>query len=376
MSLQDPQQVYPLLWKAIRSTLPLDSCWQTRHATTTTKTLSVLQQYFSRTQQQQQQQQQQQPKHCIILVDELDAMMNKNQKVLYNLFEWPTRPNSRLVLIGIANTMNLPEQMQQRVFSRISTKNQIFKSYSVEQVKEIVECRLDDEQVRYVFTEEAIEMAARKVASVSGDIRRALHMCRRAAEICLQRYLGRQQGRQQQQQQYQQQRPMVTIEDVNRAAKEFTENYQITTLESASVNEQLLCIAVATHSLQNKIDQVDVVDVVTRFQQLQRQRSLRDNLKLQTTTTSQLLEMCEQLSSLGLLLLKCPHTNGSVGVLEALSVLDGSGSAALHTVSSCGVCCRCGNLLPQQLQVNLSPQDIAYALRNNSLASQLQRLTS
>lgn len=36
-------------------------------------------------------------------------------QVLYNLFEWPTRANSRLVVVGIANTMDLPERLLPKV---------------------------------------------------------------------------------------------------------------------------------------------------------------------------------------------------------------------------------------------------------------------
>ena len=39
----------------------------------------------------------------IVLVDELDALMNRKQDVLYNLFDWAVQPNSGLVITGIAN---------------------------------------------------------------------------------------------------------------------------------------------------------------------------------------------------------------------------------------------------------------------------------
>ena len=48
----------------------------------------------------------------VILVDELDALMTKKQTLLYNLFDWPCHQNSRLLVISIANTMDLPERMQ------------------------------------------------------------------------------------------------------------------------------------------------------------------------------------------------------------------------------------------------------------------------
>ena len=39
---------------------------------------------------------------------------------MYNLFDWPTRRNARLVVLAIANTTDLPEKnMKNRVASRL-----------------------------------------------------------------------------------------------------------------------------------------------------------------------------------------------------------------------------------------------------------------
>ena len=48
----------------------------------------------------------------VVLIDELDALVTKKQTLLYNLFDWPCNQNSRLLIIAIANTMNLPELFQ------------------------------------------------------------------------------------------------------------------------------------------------------------------------------------------------------------------------------------------------------------------------
>lgn len=56
------------------------------------------------------------------------------QTVLYNLFEWPSRPNARLVVVGIANTMDLPERCMPRVSSRL-TSRLTFPAYTRKQVR-------------------------------------------------------------------------------------------------------------------------------------------------------------------------------------------------------------------------------------------------
>ena len=51
----------------------------------------------------------------VLLVDEMDLLLTRTQRVLYNLMEWPLRKGSRLAVIGIANTMDLPERFLPRI---------------------------------------------------------------------------------------------------------------------------------------------------------------------------------------------------------------------------------------------------------------------
>jgi origin recognition complex subunit 1 len=53
-------------------------------------------------------------------MDELDQLVTAKQDVIYNFFNWPTLANSNLVVIAVANTMDLPERvMTGRVRSRL-----------------------------------------------------------------------------------------------------------------------------------------------------------------------------------------------------------------------------------------------------------------
>jgi origin recognition complex subunit 1 len=116
----------------------------------------------------------------VLMVDELDLLVTRNQSVLYNLFDWPTRKNSRLVVVGIANTMDLPERLLPRINSRLGLHRVNFQPYTQQQLQQIIKARLSG---LAAFKDKAVELASRKVAAVSGDVRRALELCRRAAEI-------------------------------------------------------------------------------------------------------------------------------------------------------------------------------------------------
>lgn len=158
----------------------------------------------------------------VVLLDELDALVNKTQDIMYNFFNWTTYENAKLIVIAVANTMDLPErQLGNKVSSRIGFTRIMFTGYTYEELKKIIEFRLkgmnnsffyentktgsayimEDVQeeelpshikkVQLRMTDDAIEIASRKVASVSGDARRALKVCKRAAEIAEQHYMAK-----------------------------------------------------------------------------------------------------------------------------------------------------------------------------------------
>ncbi|KAJ3100776.1 Origin recognition complex, subunit 1 [Phlyctochytrium planicorne] len=114
-------------------------------------------------------------KPIILLLDELDMLVTKTQSVIYNFLDWPRRPGSPLIVVGIANTMDLPERVfTQKINSRVGSKRVPFKAYSVEELMRIIQSRTGHSPL---FQKDAIEFCARKVAGISGDARRALDIC-------------------------------------------------------------------------------------------------------------------------------------------------------------------------------------------------------
>lgn len=92
----------------------------------------------------------------------MDLLCTKRQDVVYNLLDWPSKANANLVVVTIANTMDLPERILiGRVSSRLGLTRLTFPTYTFQQLEEIVLSRLkgfDD-----AFSGETIQLVARYV---------------------------------------------------------------------------------------------------------------------------------------------------------------------------------------------------------------------
>lgn len=116
----------------------------------------------------------------VLLLDELDQLMTSGQQLMYNFFNWPSLPHSRLIVLAVANIMDLPERMlSNKISSRVGLTRIQFPGYTHTELKEIVTQRLGDD-CGQLIVDEAIEYATRKVAGVGGDARRVLDFIRQA----------------------------------------------------------------------------------------------------------------------------------------------------------------------------------------------------
>ncbi|TYZ66138.1 hypothetical protein PybrP1_005689, partial [[Pythium] brassicae (nom. inval.)] len=120
----------------------------------------------------------------VVLIDEMDFLLAGKNEVLYNLLEWQTFATAKLLIIGIANTMDLPERLAPKIRSRLGGHRITFPPYSKSQLEEIIEQRLAQLDV---FSKEAIQVCAKSLAHKSGDVRQALAVCRKAVEVCIRR---------------------------------------------------------------------------------------------------------------------------------------------------------------------------------------------
>lgn len=128
----------------------------------------------------------------VVVLDEIDHLLTKDQEILYSIFEWSLAKSSRLILIGIANALDLTDRFLPRLKAR-NLKPQLlpFRPYDAAQIAQVITTRLrsllpagapDKNYVPYVHPA-AIQLCSRKVAAHTGDLRKAFDMCRRGLEL-------------------------------------------------------------------------------------------------------------------------------------------------------------------------------------------------
>ena len=123
----------------------------------------------------------------LLVLDEVDQLDSMNQSVLYTVFEWPALQSSTLALVGIANNLDLTDRVLPRLHVSAAYMPTLlhYPPYTKQQIINILSARLKEEETgtHPVVTPRAISYLAGKISSLSGDIRKALDVCRRAIEL-------------------------------------------------------------------------------------------------------------------------------------------------------------------------------------------------
>ncbi|KAL8759789.1 MAG: hypothetical protein Q9199_000513 [Rusavskia elegans] len=119
----------------------------------------------------------------LVVLDEIDRLLNLDLEILYTLFELALRRTSRLILIGIANALDLTDRFLPRLKAR-NLKPQLlpFLPYTAAQVAVVITTKLRNlipenevgqtEHIPFVHPT-AIQFCSKKVASQTGDLRKA-----------------------------------------------------------------------------------------------------------------------------------------------------------------------------------------------------------
>ena len=115
-------------------------------------------------------------------------MTTRDQTVLYTLFELPALKDSRLILIGLANSLDLTDRVLIRLQSRTNLNPVLlnFPPYSKQQIATILSHRIQEavaDESNTVIAPSALQYLGGKISASSGDLRKAIDVCRRAIEL-------------------------------------------------------------------------------------------------------------------------------------------------------------------------------------------------
>ena len=126
----------------------------------------------------------------VVTLDEIDHLLTLNLEILYTLFEWALHRSSHLVLIGIANALDLTDRFLPRLKAKnLKPRLLPFLPYTVAQITSIITTKVKSlspsENPEYTpfLHPTAIQFCAKKVASQTGDLRKAFDIVRRSIDL-------------------------------------------------------------------------------------------------------------------------------------------------------------------------------------------------
>ncbi|BGP29916.1 Origin recognition complex, subunit 1 [Rhodotorula toruloides] len=243
-------------------------------------------------------------KTTVVLVDELDQMLTKRQDVLYNFFNWPHVPHSRLVVLAVANTMDLPErELSGKIRSRLGTNRIPFQPYTWTELKRILEARLAlvdpssaaKSKSTPLFDDVALQKIAKSVAGISGDARKALDVARRT----LDRVALRLSKEGKSLDELEQGKVKCSIQDATQAYNDMTRQGPAAFVRKLSTQSKVLLLAVAQCVRRAGVPEVELDTVLTWHLDFLRQTSLCPTPSSAPSTT-ELVALLAQLHALRL----------------------------------------------------------------------------
>ncbi|KHJ97465.1 ATPase, AAA family [Oesophagostomum dentatum] len=121
-------------------------------------------------------------KPLILVLDEIDLLATKTNSFLYTAFQWPYTLTSKLIVIGIANSIDLTERLLPKLKLGHAPQTLVFTPYSKEEIAEIIKDKMSAEADDGMDAK-AVELCSRKVAAMSGDLRAALHVIKHTRQV-------------------------------------------------------------------------------------------------------------------------------------------------------------------------------------------------
>jgi|TARA_B100001105_G_scaffold232332_1_gene205585 cell division control protein 6 len=170
--------------------------------------------------------------NAVFVIDEIDYLaqlvVKTGKDILYQL----TRANEQLTegtltMVGISNDLTFKEKLDPRVISSLGEEEIVFTNYNAEQIKKILEERINESFIEDSVEEPALNLCAALAGGEHGDARRAIDLLRVAGELA-----------------ERQQSDKVTIEHVRKASLKIEENKEEASLKSYPLHEKLVLIAI------------------------------------------------------------------------------------------------------------------------------------
>ncbi|QLH03883.1 cell division control protein Cdc6 [Nitrosopumilus oxyclinae] len=170
--------------------------------------------------------------NAIIVIDEIDYLAQLVAKTGKDILYQLTRANEQLkqgslTMVGISNDLTFKEKLDPRVISSLGEEEIVFTNYNVEQIKKILEERINESFIENSVEEPALNLCAALAGGEHGDARRAIDLLRVSGELA-----------------ERQQSNKVTIEHVREASLKIEENKEEASLKSYPLHEKLVIIAI------------------------------------------------------------------------------------------------------------------------------------
>jgi origin recognition complex subunit 1 len=260
----------------------------------------------------------------VLLLDEIDYLLTKTQSVLYHFFDWPRRAcHNRLIVIGVSNTVNLPERLQSKVQSRIGSCRCSFKAYNSKEIVAILESKIQQASLHQkVFDNDAILFVSKKTASMSGDIRKAFNICRSAAELVMTESTSSSATSENDESQQallsRNQEPIVRIKDVSRVSRESFNSPQSHAVTMCTPYEALLLLSLASLSKTTgrEVGGFDVEELLVKMESIA--NSSGDRQYLPAPSLSETLNILARLGEAQLVFMVTPR-GSSIGYRSCIA---------------------------------------------------------
>jgi len=123
-------------------------------------------------------------KSLIICLDEVDQLINKDERVLYDLLRINQYVENPVGLVFISNYRDIFVNIEPRIKSSLGVEEIEFKPYSLEEMKDILNERCKNAFKPGVVEEGVVLLCANHAVKRGGDVRVGLECLRKAARVC------------------------------------------------------------------------------------------------------------------------------------------------------------------------------------------------